>query len=81
MLQTIEVEIDDKGNIHPLESFELPVSGTSKALLTLLFTSPAKNTRQSEDTLSASAFGVLSANQTVSLADMDTAIRVRGVHK
>lgn len=36
MLQTIEVEIDAKGHIHPLEKLPLPLKGKSRALLTIL---------------------------------------------
>jgi len=36
MLQTIEVEIDAKGHIHPLEALPLPQKGKSRALLTIL---------------------------------------------
>ena len=34
MLQTIEIEIDDTGHIHPLEAISRPLKG--RALLTLL---------------------------------------------
>ena len=36
MLQTIEVEIDAKGHIHPLEALPLPQKGKTRALLTIL---------------------------------------------
>ena len=74
MLQTIEVEIDAKGHIHPLEKFPLPKKGTSRALLTLLPVPRQKSTTSP----AIAACGVLRACRTVSLEDMDAAIRLRG---
>jgi hypothetical protein len=74
MLQTIEVEIDAKGHIHPLEKFPLPIQGKSRALLTLLPSQPVLPTRHSVKPAS----GVLSASCTVSLVEMDSVIRSRG---
>lgn len=75
MLQTIEVEIDAKGHIHPLEKFPVPTQGVSRALLTLLPT-PERKTRP----LAVSeACGVLHASKSVSLEEMDEAVRLRGV--
>jgi hypothetical protein len=78
MLQTIEVEIDAKGHIHPLEKLPLPLKGKSRAILTILppLTAPQKRTGSiSEET---PVYGVLTASRSVSLEEMDTAIRKRG---
>jgi hypothetical protein len=75
MLQTIEVEIDAKGHIHPLEKIPLPHKGKSRALLTIL---PAVRRRSSATIQENSAFGVLTASRSVSLDEMETAIHSRG---
>lgn len=74
MLQTIEVEIDAKGHIHPLEKLPLPLKGKSRALLTILPSMPDEQTSAAR----IPACGVLSANRTVSLEEMEVAIRSRG---
>lgn len=78
MLQTIEVEIDAKGHIHPLEKIPLPLKGKSRALLTIL--PPLSASRQLTDSpdLETPAFGVLTASRSVSLDEMETAINARG---
>jgi len=75
MLQTIEVEIDVKGHIHPLEQLPLPIKGKSRALLTILPT-----VRHRSDTVSQQtpAFGVLSSSRSVSLEEMEASVRTRG---
>ena len=75
MLQTIEVEIDAKGHIHPLEKFPLPAQGFSRALLTLLPTSESKT----KPLAASEACGVLHASRSVSLEEMAAAVRLRGV--
>lgn len=75
MLQTIEVEIDAKGHIHPLEKLPLPHKGKSRALLTILPDLPAVPQRPETTT---PAFGVLTASRSISLNEMETAIRRRG---
>lgn len=52
MLRTIEVEIDDAGQIHPLESVGRIPAG--RGLLTLLSASPNDVHRFSEDALAES---------------------------
>mgnify|MGYP000856652247 CR=1 FL=1 len=75
MLQTIEVEIDAKGHIYPLEKLPIPKSGKTRAILTLL---PAARRRVHSDGQQLEACGVLSACKSVTLDEMDAAIRSRG---
>ena len=77
MLQTIEVEIDAEGHIHPLEKLPLPLKGISRALLTILPEQPAGRQRPviSRET---PAFGVLTASRAVTLDEMEAAIHTRG---
>ena len=78
MLQTIEVEIDAKGHIHPLEKLPLPLKGKSRAILTIL--PPISAPQQRNDSIGEEtpAYGVLTASRSVSLDEMDVAIRMRG---
>jgi hypothetical protein len=78
MLQTIEVEIDAKGHIHPLEKLPLPYKGKSRALLTILPGLPAAQRRPKSADQQIPAFGVLSASKFVSLDEMETVIHERG---
>jgi len=78
MLQTIEVEIDAKGHIHPLEKLPIPRKGKSRALLTILPALPAARRRSDIASLETPAFGVLAASRSVSLDEMETAIHTRG---
>ena len=75
MLQTIEVEIDTRGHIHPLEKLPVPAKGKARALLTLL---PVQPTASAAIKSGAPAFGVLVASHSVSLDEMDAAIRLKG---
>lgn len=77
MLQTIEVEIDAKGIIHPLEP--LPMRGKMRGLLTLLGNSePEKPQPNHTEEGIESLFGIVKSNRAVSLDDMEAAIRDRG---
>ncbi len=76
MLQTIEVEIDVKGHIHPLEQLPLPIKGKSRALLTILPTVGHRADTASQQ--QTPAFGVLSSSRSVSLEDMEASVRTRG---
>jgi len=78
MLKTIEVEIDTKGHIRPLEKLPLPLKGKSRALLTILPDLP--ETQKGSGTISrdAPAFGVLKADRTVTLEEMEAVIQQRG---
>ena len=58
MLQTIEVEIDAKGHIHPLEKLPLLHKGKLRALLTILPDLPAKTKQAAVTGLERPAFGV-----------------------
>jgi hypothetical protein len=78
MLQTIEVEIDAKGHIHPLEALPLPQKGKSRALLTILPTFPATLPQTKNVAQKAPACGVLTASRSVSLDDMEAVIHARG---
>ena len=78
MLPTIEVEIDAKGHIHPLEKLPLPLKGKSRALLTILSPLSAPQSRTESISDETPAYGVLTASRSVSLNEMDTAIRMRG---
>jgi hypothetical protein len=74
MLQTIEVEIDARGHIHPVEP--LPKLPAGRALLTLLdnpipLVSPV-NTKKADF---RGLFGLLKAEHGVSLEEMDAAIK------
>lgn len=75
MLQTIEVEIDARGHIHPLEKIPLPKRGKTRAILTLL---PAAQRRMHTTKQQSQACGVLTASRSVSLEEIDAAIRLRG---
>lgn len=77
MLQTIEVEIDTKGHIHPLEKLPLPHKGKSRALLTILPALPAARRRTGTAGRETPAFGVLTASRSVSLGEIETTIRMR----
>lgn len=74
MLQTIEVEIDTKGHIHPLEKFPVPHKGKSRALLTILPSRPAVRRQPDIVGQETPAFGVLKASRSVSLSEMEAAI-------
>ena len=76
MLQTIEVEIDAEGHIHPLEELPLPHKGISRALLTILPEQPAR--QRPDISRKTPAFGVLTASRSVSLDEMEAAIHARG---
>lgn len=78
MLQTIEVEIDAKGHIHPLEKLPLLHKGKSRALLTILPDLPAKTKQAAISGLERPAFGVLTATRSVTLEEMEAAIHTRG---
>lgn len=78
MLQTIEVEIDTKGHIHPLEKMPLPLKGKSRALLTILPALPAVRRQTGTAGQETSAFGVLKASRSVSIEEMEAAIHTRG---
>jgi hypothetical protein len=78
MLQTIEVEIDAKGHIHPLEALPLPHKGKSRALLTILPAFPAVQRQTKSVGQEVPACGVLTASRSVSLDDMEAAIHARG---
>ena len=78
MLQTIEVEIDAKGHIHPLEKLPLPYKGKSRALLTILSDMPIVRERSVVAEQETPAFGILTATRSVSLEEMETAIHARG---
>ncbi len=75
MLQTIEVEIDARGQIHPLEKLPIPKRGKTRAILTLL---PAARRKVHTKTEQSEACGVLTANCSVSIDEMDSVIRLRG---
>jgi hypothetical protein len=69
MLPTIEVEIDAKGVIHPLEP--LPGRGKMRGLLTILDSGePEKLLPDYSDEGIESLFGIVKANRAVSLEDM-----------
>ena len=78
MLQTIEVEIDAKGHIHPLEKLPLPLKGKSRAILTILppLTAPQQQTENIKE--ETPAYGVLTASRSVSLEEMEEAIHLKG---
>ena len=78
MLQTIEVEIDTKGHIHPLEKMPLPLKGKSRALLTILPALPAVRRQTGAAGKETPAFGVLTASRSVSIDEMEAAIHTRG---
>jgi hypothetical protein len=78
MLQTIEVEIDAKGHIHPLEKLPLPHKGKSRAFLTILPELPAVRRRSNTSGQETPASGVLTASRSVSLDEMEAAIHARG---
>jgi hypothetical protein len=78
MLQTIEVEIDAKGHIHPLEKLPLPQKGKTRALLTILPAFPVVPRQVKSIDSDAPAFGVLTASRFVSLEEMEAAIHTRG---
>ena len=46
MLQTIGVEIDARGHIHPVEKLPLPHKGKSRTLLTILSDVPTGDSRR-----------------------------------
>ncbi len=77
MLQTIEVEIDANGNIHPLEKLPLLHKGKSRALLTILPDFPAKTKQTAKSGFERPAYGVLTANRSVTLEEMEAAIHKR----
>ncbi len=78
MLQTIEVEIDAKGHIHPLEALPLPQKGKSRALLTILPATSVVQRQTKSLGQKTPAFGVLTASRSVSLDEMEAAIHARG---
>lgn len=78
MLQTIEVEIDANGHIHPLEKLPLLHKGKSRALLTILPDFPEKTVKTGKTIQAAPAFGVLTASRSITLEEMETAIHARG---
>lgn len=67
MLQTIEVEIDTKGHIHPLEKLPLPLKRKSRELLTIFSTLPSVRRQTGTGGNEAPAFGVLTASRSVNL--------------
>jgi len=73
VLQTIEVEVDAEGGIHPLQP--LPEVREQRALLTLVV--PERRALESGNDSVKSLFGVLKAPKGASLEAMDTAIRER----
>ena len=73
MLQTIEVEVDAQGGIHPLRP--LPKVREQRALLTLVV--PELSSTQAKGESIKSLFGLLKAQRGVSLEAMDIAIRER----
>lgn len=78
MLQTIEVEIDAKGHIHPLEKLPQLHKGKTRALLTILPDHTAKPKQPDVTGQAPPAYGVLTATRTVSLEEMENAILQRG---
>ncbi|HBA73390.1 MAG: hypothetical protein A2X82_12555 [Geobacteraceae bacterium GWC2_55_20] len=78
MLQTIEVEIDSKGHIHPLETIPHLHKGKTRALLTILPDLPAKTKQSAVTGHETPAFGVLTATRSVTLENMEAAIHTRG---
>ncbi|MFZ3207342.1 MAG: hypothetical protein WA140_00685 [Geobacteraceae bacterium] len=78
MLQTIEVEIDAKGHIHPLEKMPHLHKGKTRALLTILPDLPAKTKQTVVTGQESQAFGVLTASRSVTLEEMEAAIHTRG---
>ena len=76
MLQTIEVNIDAKGHIHPLEALPLPYPRI--ALLTILPTTIYPNSSMLDANVIKRTFGILAATKTVSLEEMKSAVRKRG---
>ena len=81
MLQTVEVDIDASGHIHPLEP--LPFKPVGRALLTLLEPPTNETPTQAEtETVGKleargfdSLFGILKATHSVSLEEMEIGIR------
>ncbi len=77
MLQTIEVEIDAKGHIHPLEKLPLLHNGKSRALLTILPDFPAKTKQSATIGRETPAFGILTATRSVTIDEMEAALHTR----
>jgi len=73
MLQTIEVEVDTQGGIHPLQP--LPEVREQRALLTLVV--PERPIVHTGNDNIKSLFGVLKARKGATLEAMDRAIRER----
>ena len=84
MLQTIEVEIDATGHIHPLK--DIPRLPVGRALLTLLAPAVDAAVLPAQQALSEAWFkpseeefdslcGILKSEHSVSLEDMENAIR------
>jgi hypothetical protein len=78
MPQTIEVEIDAEGHIQPLEKLPLHHKGKTRALLTIL--PDQRATRAGRTKPNTPGHGVLTATRSVTLDDMDAAIRARGIN-
>lgn len=78
MLQTIEVEIDADGHIHPLEP--LPKLAAGRALLTLL-KAPEQTSASTQKPDFQRLFGLLKAEHGVSLEEMDAAIKQHARNK
>ncbi len=78
MLNTIEVEIDARGHIHPLEKIPLPHKGKSRALLTILSDMPTVRESSVSVEQQTPAFGILTATRSISIEQMETAIHARG---
>jgi hypothetical protein len=77
MLHTIEVEIDAKGVIHPLEP--IPLQGKRRGLLTILADADTRTQTAPSQTVGIdSLFGLVKADHSVSLEDMEAVIRQRG---
>lgn len=76
MLQTIEVQIDDNGVVHPLElDIKLP---KGKALLTLLNEAkPLPITKSDTKNNFDDLFGIIKTDKTASIEDMERAIYQR----
>jgi hypothetical protein len=78
MLQTIKVEIDANGHIHPLEP--LPKLPVGRALLTLLETPDQKNTSAQKPDFQP-LFGLLKTERSVSLEEMDAIVKQHARNK
>jgi hypothetical protein len=80
MLQTIEVQIDNNGVIHPIEpQLKLPAG---RALLTLLHNNETvAQAKPSTSNNFDNLFGILKATHSVSLEEMEQAISQQGLER